>query len=84
MINMLSKMDEFKSADFRVKETDLKSFLYRSPRTYDSFFIATLTEVFEVPKPQMLQLINRQIVKSKLQAHLDANSDYLIMDVERV
>ena len=90
MIKMLSKMDEFKSATFRetlifrVKETALKSFLCRSSRTYDSFSIATLSELFELPKPQILQLINRQIVKSKLQAHLDGNAEYLIMDVERV
>ena len=40
--------------------------------------------MFDLPQPQLLQLLNRQIIKSKLQAHLDLQTQHLIMDVERV
>ena len=62
----------------------MKAFLCRSSRTYDSFSLATLSELFELPRPHLLQLLNRQIIKNKLMAHLDLESQHLIMDVERV
>lgn len=87
---MINKMHEFHNEQFRstlilrVKEAALKAFLCRSARTYESFGVQSLCELFQLTKPQLLQIVNRLIIKGKLQAHLDVSSQYIVMDTERL
>ncbi len=87
---MINKMHEFHNEQFRatlilrVKEAALKAFLCRSARTYESFGIQSLSDLFELEKSQLLQIVNRLIIKGKLQAHLDITSQFIIMDTERL
>jgi adenylyl- and sulfurtransferase ThiI len=59
-IRLLSKMHEFQDETFkaaliaRVKEIALKAFLCRSARTYDSFSLDSLSQLFELPQPYLL------------------------------
>ncbi len=87
---MINKMHEFHNEQFRstlilrVKEAALKAFLCRSARTYESFGVQSLCELFQLTKAQLLQIVNRLIIKGKLQAHLDVSSQYIVMDTERL
>jgi len=71
-IKMLNKMHEFHDEQFRntlihrVKEAALKAFLCRSARSYESFGLESLQNMFELTRPQLLQIINRLIIKGKL------------------
>jgi hypothetical protein len=40
--------------------------------------------LFEVTRAQLLQIINRLIIKGKLQAHIDLTSQFVVMDTERL
>lgn len=55
----------------------------RASRSYDSFSMESLCETFELQRNQMISTINRMIIKNKLQAHFDVQSDMLILDEER-
>lgn len=89
-IKMINKMHEFHNEQFRstlilrVKEAALKAFLCRSARSYESFGVQSLCELFALTKPQLLQIVNRLIIKGKLQAHMDLSSQFIVMDTERI
>ena len=87
---MINKMHEFHNEQFRstlilrVKEAALKAFLCRSARSYESFGVQSLCDLFVLTKPQLLQIVNRLIIKGKLQAHMDLSSQFIVMDTERI
>jgi translation initiation factor 3 subunit C len=89
-IKMINKMHEFHNEQFRstlilrVKEAALKAFLCRSARSYESFGVQSLCDLFALTKPQLLQIVNRLIIKGKLQAHMDLSSQFIVMDTERI
>lgn len=86
---MIQKMPEFTTDDTfktlietRFKETALKAFLCRAARTYDSFSISSMSESFALSHGLVLSIVNRMILKGKIQAHLDAHTDLVVMDDE--
>lgn len=85
-IKLIAKMPEFSNPAFRellqtrFKETALKAFLCRAARAYESFSLASLSESFGLPTQHMLLIVNKLILRGKLQAHLER--DLVIMDEE--
>lgn len=77
-------MPEFSDAGFRellqtrFKETALKAFLCRAARAYESFSLGSLSESFALPTQYLLLIVNKLILRGKLQAHLE--KDFVIMD----
>lgn len=90
-IKMVAKMPEFSDASsgfrelltYRFKECALKAFLCRAARTYESFSLDSLKNSFELTNGQLLPIVNKMIIKGKIQAHLSGDSTIIIMDEER-
>lgn len=89
-IKMVSKMPEFSDSPafrelltLRFKECALKAFLCRAARTYESFSLESLKNQFELTIGQLLPIVNKMIIKGKIQAHLSLDSTIIIMDEER-
>ena len=79
-------MPEFNNASFqeilrqRFKESALSAFLCRAAKSYQSFSLESLTQLFEIQESKLIQFLSKLILKNKLSAHLELKDKLLVLD----
>lgn len=87
-IKLIQKMPEFQENNSHFKETlinkfkdtALRAYLCRAAKTYQSFSVSSLSQVFEMTQERLVQVVNKMILRNKIQAHFDLDATLLILD----
>jgi len=85
-IKLIQKLHEFSNQDFKqmlinkFKESALKAYLCRSANSYSSFSVDSLLKMFEMEESVFYKIVNKMILRNKLQAHIDLGKRLIVLD----
>jgi len=60
------------------KEAALKAFLFRAARSYESFAITALSQLFEMGEQEVTKFVAKMVIANQLQVHIDREQGLIV------